>query len=57
MFYIIGTEDTFVRHCNKPKPLSSQPWHDYVNQSIQDAALLESEAYKSLNQPESSSSS
>ena len=31
MFYIIGTEDTFVRHCTKPMHPKHDQWDHFVN--------------------------
>lgn len=55
MFYIIGTEDAFVRRCEKPTPKKSSNWNNWLNnhwsEGIQDKSLAESEALALLSKP------
>jgi paired amphipathic helix protein Sin3a len=49
MFYIIGTEDAFVRHCSKPEvETSNTKWNYWLNnhwsEGIQDKSSAEKEA-------------
>ena len=51
MFYIIGTEDTFIRHANIPSSLPSTfGFNDWVNAKLSNRSESEAECYRLLNQ-------
>jgi paired amphipathic helix protein Sin3a len=51
MFYIIGTEDTFIRHANIPSPSPSTfGFNGWVDAKLSNRSESEAECYRLLNQ-------